>query len=81
MTFVSGPRNMSIPIIGILPWLYLVALGKESIIDKQERGVENYLLQVIFYLRDFHLASYASVIDIGVIDIVLTRHITSFTHS
>ena len=34
---------------------YLVALGKESTVDKQERGVEICLLQVTFYLRDFHL--------------------------
>ena len=32
-----------------------MALGKESKVDKQERGVEICLLQVIFYLRDFHL--------------------------
>ena len=55
----------------------LGALGKESMIDKQERGVENCLLQVIFYLRDFHLASYACVIDIG--DNVLIGHIRKLT--
>ena len=53
---------------------------KESTVDKQERGVENCLLQVI-YLRDFHLASYARMINICAIDIVLIRHITNFTHS
>ena len=47
-------------------------------IDKQERGVENCLLQVIFYLRDFQLASYECVIDIG--DNVLIRHIRKLTH-
>ena len=35
---------------------------------KQERGAENCLLKVIFYLRDFNLASYARVIDSGTID-------------
>ena len=37
-------------------------------VDTQERGVGNCLLQLIFYLRDFHLASCARVIDIGAID-------------
>ena len=47
-------------------------------VDKQERGVENCLLEVFFYSRDFHLASYACVIDIG--DNVLIRHIRKLTH-
>ena len=51
-----------------------------STVDKQERGVESCLLQVIFYLRDFH-ASYTRVIDIGAIGIALIRHISSFMHS
>ena len=63
-------------ISGIRPWLHFVALEKESTIVKQERGVENCLLQVILYLRDFHLASYARVIDIGAN--VLIRHIRKF---
>ena len=45
-------------------------------VDKQERGVENWLLQVISYLRDFHLASYVRVINIGAN--VLIRHIRKF---
>ena len=60
---------------------YLVALGKESTVDKQERGVENCLLQVIFYLRDFNLASYARVIDIGAIESRSFDTFSSFTHS
>ena len=32
-------------------------------VDKQKRGAENCLLQGLFYLRDFNLASYARVID------------------
>ena len=47
-------------------------------VDKQESGVENCLLEVIFYSRDFYLASYACVIDIG--DNVLIRHIRKLTH-
>ena len=50
-------------------------------VNKQERGVENCALQVIFYLRDFYLASYARVIDIGAVGIAPIRHIASFTHS
>ena len=52
-----------------------------STVNKQERGVENCALQVIFYLCDFYLASYARVIDIGAVGIALIRHIASFTHS
>ena len=63
-------------ISGTQPWLYLVALEKESTVDKQERGVENWLLQVISYLRDFHLASYVRAINIGAN--VLIRHIRKF---
>ena len=37
-------------------------------VDTQDRGVGNCLLQFIFYLRDFHLASCAGTIDIGAID-------------
>ena len=40
-------------------------------VNKQERGVENCALQVIFYLRDFYLTSYARVIDMGAIGIAL----------
>ena len=47
-------------------------------VDKQESGVENCLLEVIFYSRDFYLASYACVIDIG--DNVLIRHIRKLKH-
>ena len=46
-------------------------------VDKQGSGVENCLLEVIFYSRDFHLASYACVIDIG--DNVLIRLIRKLT--
>ena len=49
-------------------------------IDKQERGVENCLLQVIFYLRDFHLVSYARVIDIGAIESRSFDTFASLTH-
>ena len=45
-----------------------MALGKKSTVLKQERGAENCLLQVFFYLRDLNLASYARVIDSGAID-------------
>ena len=48
-----------------------MALRKESTVDKKERGVENCLLQFIFCLRDFNLASYARVIDIGAIESLL----------
>ena len=37
-------------------------------LDAQERGVGNCLVQFIFNLRNFHLASCARVIDIGAID-------------
>ena len=58
-----------------------MALGKESTVDKQERGVEDCLLQAIFYLRDFNLASYARVIDIGAIESRSFDTFASFTHS
>ena len=47
-------------------------------VDKQGSGVENCLLEVIFYSRDFHLASYACVINMG--DNVLIQHIRKLTH-
>ena len=49
-------------------------------IDKRERGVENCLLQVIFYLRDFKLASYARVIDLGAIESRSFDTFASFTY-
>ena len=58
-----------------------MALGKESTVDKQERGIENSLLQVIFYLRDFDLASYTRVIDIGAIESRSFDTFASFTRS
>ena len=58
-----------------------MALGTESTVDKQERGVNKPLLQVIFYLRDFNLASYARVIDIGAIESRSCDTFASFTHS
>ena len=58
-----------------------MALGKESTIDKQERGDENCLLQVIFYLCDFKLASYARVIDLGAIESRSFDTFAGFTHS
>ena len=55
-------------------------LRKESTVDKKERGVENCLLQFIFCLRDFNLASYARVIDIGAIESRSLDAFASFTH-
>ena len=67
-------------ISGTLPWLYAVSLGKASTVDKQERWVENSLLKFICYLRDFRLASYARMIDIGAIESRSFNTFASFTH-
>ena len=53
-----------------------MALGKESKVDKQERGVEICLLQVIFYLRDFHLRARDRSVPLFSFDTF-----ASFTHS
>ena len=37
-------------------------------VDTQERGIGNCLLQFIFHLRDFHLAPRARVIGIDAIE-------------
>ena len=88
LTSVSSPRNMRIlvhphrgSIRGTLPWFLVVALEKESTVDKEETGVENCLLQVIFYLPDFHLASCERMIDIGAIESFSQDTFASFTHS
>ena len=83
LTSVSGPRSTAPQrqISGTRPSLYVVALGKESTVDKQERGVKNCLLEVIFYSRDFNLASYARVIDICVTESRSFDTFASFTWS